>query len=206
LLQCDEGRVMPRDRPGRAGDAAARRRPARPFWSRSPTRSWARRPAWRVASLLLLSAAFSAAGCAVERRLLAAEQEPSAEVRGITAGRFEAQRLDLTVSVVLSNPGEELRVTRAEYRLLLDGRPFAVGAARIELVLPRGSEATLSLPMSLTFPEVPARVRQKLERSQPVALALRGRLAAVRTRDESAVRSMEIDGAMVITEWHGASH
>ncbi|MGC4117353.1 MAG: LEA type 2 family protein [Myxococcales bacterium] len=138
-----------------------------------PARSPRALPA-AAAALFVLAAAPACFG--PKRQVLSRAEEPSAAIEQLSARSFDRQHADLQLDLVLDNPGAELSLASADYELLAEGRSFAVGTSKLEVRVPAGGQARLSLSLKLAYLDLPYAARNRVRAGQTVQLVARGTL------------------------------
>lgn len=120
----------------------------------------------------------SLCGCTLPRRVLTQKTEPKATVRSIRTASFDRQRADLALLLEIENPGAALVVTGAVYEILAQGRPFATGTLDLQFTVPANGHADVTLPVELTYLDLPYAARNRLRQGGAVQLVARGALRA----------------------------
>ncbi|HEY3448815.1 MAG TPA: LEA type 2 family protein [Myxococcales bacterium] len=110
------------------------------------------------------------------RQVISRVEEPSASMRELTARSFDRQHADLRLELELSNPGAALAIASADYELLAEGRAFAIGTAKLEVTVPAGGSASVTLPLQLAYLDLPYAARNLFRAGQRVQLVARGTL------------------------------
>lgn len=133
--------------------------------------------------------ALALAGCAGSpaTRVLDRSPEPSARLEEIHTPTIDRQRAELSLRVVVDNPGPAMSVHGVDFEVLLEGASFATGRSRLQGTLAAGSETTLEVPLALAYLGVPRRVRTRADRGEPVVLVVRGALQLARDGEPLAI-------------------
>ncbi|MBI5549012.1 MAG: LEA type 2 family protein [Deltaproteobacteria bacterium] len=116
------------------------------------------------------------AGCFPTRMVLSRAPEPSARVEAVHARAFDRQHADLTLDLRMENPGPALAFRSADYEIFAQGRSFATGTVSISLSMLSGGGASLTLPIQLTYLDLPYAARNRLAGGGKVQVVVRGTL------------------------------
>lgn len=130
----------------------------------------------RRAAGALLVAALSACGPLPATRVLVRQAGPTAEVVALTAREFDRSHAVLELALEIHNPGASLAVDRAQFEVLLDGRPFASGVTALRAQVPSQGRHRLTMRLSLAYLDVPFAARSKIQRGEAIEVVARGAL------------------------------
>jgi len=133
----------------------------------------------------------SLCGCAPTRQVISRVPEPGATVTEIRALSFDHTHAELAVQMEIENPGAALSLVFANFEILAQGRPFAVGTSSISLAVPAGGRASFVLPVQLAYLDLPVQARQRVNKGASVQVVARGTLRGTCGTEAAAV---EFDG------------
>lgn len=150
-----------------------------------------RAPAALAALVLLLPGCFGPT-----RHVISRAREPSATLRELSARSFDRQHADLTLELELENPGAELALAFADYELMAEGRSFALGTSKLSVTVPAGGRASVQVPLTLAYLDLPYAARNLFRAGQRVQLVARGTLRGPATSALPA--AIPFDGEAVV--------
>jgi hypothetical protein len=101
--------------------------------------------------------------------------EAAVVVEEMKLGVFDRSRAEFDLSLRVENPGVALRVEGVDFEVLAEGALFATATMALDAALPPGV-SRLTLPVRLSYLDLPYFARRRAEAGEPVALVVRGEL------------------------------